>query len=292
MIPCAPGERSRSRFGSVMAICVLVLGLLAQACRTAGPPPEPVPPQITGESCPLPVLMPAGKPQPRWVRMVNRTSDTLTVFVDRCFWHTRLARVPPGTARRALLPGELIAYDGGLLLHAFTSREHFGSFLTPIRPEPLLEMELTAAGIVDQDRLPSYALKPGEERPATERTVMTDTMRGYTAVWGIGGGGRAGAHGTAPASGSSSTSGTLDRSWSACPVFGAWCGRGFPASRQSLAVISRISSSMPVISQRMRETGMRPEASISSMNPLKVKSPPSWWALSRMRSSIWCLPMR
>jgi hypothetical protein len=185
-----PGtDASRLRLLSTMAVCGLAMGPLVQACRTAGSTPETVPPRIVSENCPLPVLIPAGKPRPRWLRMVNRTSDTLTVFVDRCFWHTRLARVPPGKARRALLPDELIPYDGGLLMHAFTSREHFGSFLTPIRPEPLLEVELTGTGVVDEGRLPHYALEPGEGRAATERTIVTDTVRGYTAVWGIGGSG-------------------------------------------------------------------------------------------------------
>lgn len=121
--------------------------------------------------------------------MVNRTEDTLTVFVDRCFWYTRMARIPPGKARQARLPGELIAYDGRLLFHAFTVSEHVGSFTTPIEPVPVVEVVLDDSLAVDRETLPSYVLDRGEARQAVERTVVTDLEHGYTAVWGVGGGG-------------------------------------------------------------------------------------------------------
>lgn len=53
----------------------------------------------------------------------------------------------------------------------------------------------------------------------------------------------------------------------------------------------RISSSWPVISQRMSETGIRPEARKSSMKRLRENSSPSWRARSASRFSIWIFPI-
>jgi hypothetical protein len=95
--------------------------------------------------CPVPLERAPGVVVPRRIRLVNETPDTLDVWLDRCFRHTRLGTVPPGATLQPRLPERLIAFPEGLRLHTTRVRgwtEHFGVFVVPVRPVPVLEAVL------------------------------------------------------------------------------------------------------------------------------------------------------
>ncbi|HZD04241.1 MAG TPA: hypothetical protein VE173_04965, partial [Longimicrobiales bacterium] len=96
---------------SVVVTVVVAAGFVLAAGACGGPPPPPpVPPVAAANGCPLPLLFSPDQAHPRYVRIENPGPEPRTVFIDRCFWHTRLADVPPGQVRQVRLPGELVAY--------------------------------------------------------------------------------------------------------------------------------------------------------------------------------------
>ena len=82
--------------------------------------------------CPVPLDRSEGRTVPRRIRLANETADTLDVWLDRCFRHTRLGTIPPGGVLQPRLPERLVAFPEGLRLHTQRlagSSEYFGLFV-------------------------------------------------------------------------------------------------------------------------------------------------------------------
>lgn len=175
------------------ALPLLVVSLVpVAACGGPPPAPPPVPPELEGRDCPLPLVLPPDEVRPRFVRLRNPTDTELAVFLDRCFWHTRLADVPPGRFRQPRLPDELIGFEEGLRFHAYDHADgrYVGTWVSPVGESGVLEVVLGEEERVERDSLAGdYGLPKGAERSAADQTRTTDPERGYAAVWGLGGGG-------------------------------------------------------------------------------------------------------
>lgn len=178
---------------------VLVLGLsvlMAAGCGGPAVPPTPVPQGVSAlDRCPPPLLTSAGSTRARRVRLVNRTADTVTVFIDRCFHHTRVASVSPGGSRLMRLPEPLVAFPEGLRFHAYhASRgEHIGVFTVAVTDAPVIDLLLAADAAVPDSRLTPVAFNPGDGRvgsfavsdgpPGAGGPDRGPDQGGYAAVW-------------------------------------------------------------------------------------------------------------
>lgn len=138
------------------------------------------------DRCPPPLLLRDGQVRPVRVRLENPTSDTLTVFLDRCFHHTRVARIAPGQWVQAPLPRQLVAFPEGLRFHAFdaTGDGYVGTWVAPVRKEPILRLTLASAQAVPDSLLTHFALRAGQARVGNF-AVSDDEDRGvgYAAVF-------------------------------------------------------------------------------------------------------------
>lgn len=151
---------ARARIG----IAALLSGPLSWAACGGPPPPVPGPaPAQALSACPPPLLRAAGRVQPSRVRVENRTSDTLVVWLDRCRRHSRLARVAPGASANVRLPDRLVAFPEGLRFHAYTESpaRHAGVFVLPVSEVPILELALSDATRADEADL--ARLRSGED---------------------------------------------------------------------------------------------------------------------------------
>lgn len=167
-----------------------VAGMLAVAsCGGPPPSPPPVPLEVVGSACPLPLVFAPDEPHPRRVRIVNEMEEEIHVFLDRCFWHSRMADVPPGSWRQARLPGELIAHEGALWFHAFDGERRVATYAVEVRPEPVLRLVLSPTDTAAEDVRPRWdPLPEGAERSAGP-TVLASSEQGFVSVWGVAGGG-------------------------------------------------------------------------------------------------------
>lgn len=117
-----------------------VLGLVG-GCR-ATPPPSPTP-RLGASPCPAPAVRTADRILPRRIRLVNETPDTVDVWIDRCFHHTRLATLPPDGVAQPRLPEPLLPFEEGLRIHTHTvgdDARYFGRFAVDLDPVPVLEL--------------------------------------------------------------------------------------------------------------------------------------------------------
>jgi hypothetical protein len=164
----------------------LLLPLLLAAC---GGPPAPGTPAPDGNAgvqyCPPPLVFEPGAPHPVRLRIENRTADTLDVWIDRCWWHTWLASVPPGKYRQPALPDRLITFPEGLRFHAFDMgrRSRYGIYHVPFEERGILTLVLDDGSRVPRDSLTMYALE-GQDAGRTIGTfaVLTAPDRGYAAL--------------------------------------------------------------------------------------------------------------
>lgn len=170
--------------GTALALALDLLG----AC--GGPPatPPPVPAAAAPDGCPLPLLFSPDQDHPRYVRIENPGREPRTVFIDRCFWHTRLAEVPPGQVRQVPLPGELVTYHGSLFFHAYDRERRVASYRLDVGTGPILRLVLEPEEEAPPDSLPRWKLPEGTGRSAGP-TVLADPDGAWVSVWGVGGGG-------------------------------------------------------------------------------------------------------
>ena len=124
--------------------------------------------------------------------MRNGTDRPLTIWLDRCFRHTRMTDLPAGGSRAARLPDHLVAYDGRLLFHAFDAEKKLyrGTWAVDAREGPIVELRLEEGGGISRDSAFAnrLALTAGTARGLDEGPVV-DEEGEWLAVWGIGGGG-------------------------------------------------------------------------------------------------------
>jgi hypothetical protein len=169
---------------------LFVLGLAGAwaGCASAPPAPPPVLAGPTRVDCPLPLVWASAAETPRRVRITNPTDRLLTVVVDRCFNHTLIDDVPPGTTIQPVLPRRLIAYPEGIRFHAFDLEgERFvGSWHVAAEPKPLLELVLDTTTRVAGD-LFYFDVKQG----STSAPMMREGDDGedYVMLPDVGGGG-------------------------------------------------------------------------------------------------------
>lgn len=172
--------------------CIAAAALAAAACGGPPAPPSPVPRGISAlERCPPPLLAPAGRDPTRRVRFENRTADTLSVFMDRCFQHTRVADVPPGATRLVRLPARLVAFPEGFRFHAFnpTTPEFVGTFVAPVTDEPVMDVLLSPGTVTPDSALaPVLSVDGGGrgERVGAFAVSETGGATGFAAVWARG----------------------------------------------------------------------------------------------------------
>lgn len=148
---------------------LLLVGLVASLVCACGGPRLPETPSPAGgmlDRCPPPLLRQDGEVRPVRVRLENATSDTLTVFLDRCFHHTRVATVAPGQWVQEPLPNQLVAFPEGLRFHGFDARgrTYVGTWVAPVRNEPILRLTLASAEAVPDSMLTHFALRAGQAR--------------------------------------------------------------------------------------------------------------------------------
>lgn len=177
----------RYRRAPVGAMLAPVLALAG--CGGPPPAPPPVPEEASDPPCPLPLAFARDEPRPRHVRIENDTGRELEVYLDRCFWLSRLAVVPPGGWRQARLPGTLIPFEDALWFHAFDGAEGWATYSIPVRAEAVLRLVLAPTdSTVEQARPRWNPLPEGAERPRGP-PLLADADRGFVSVWGVGGGG-------------------------------------------------------------------------------------------------------
>lgn len=148
-------------------------------------PPSPVPRGLSElDRCPAPLLRAAGESVVRRVRVVNRTGVEATVFVDRCFRHTRVVDVPPGAERLARLPRELIAFPEGLRFHAFdmAEREYLGVYTVQPDDGPVYDLILDDGLAVPDSALVPLVFDPSHARVGS---FVVESGR-FAAVWARG----------------------------------------------------------------------------------------------------------
>ena len=168
-----------------------VLGVVAALGGCAGAVPEP-PPVMSGPTrvdCPLPLVWASAAGTPRRVRITNPTDRALTVVVDRCFNHTLLDEVPPGSTVQPILPRRLIGYPEGIRFHAFdlAADSFVGSWHVPAEPKPLLELVLDRATGLAAGDLFYFDVKQG----STAAPIVREDDEGedYVMLPDVGGGG-------------------------------------------------------------------------------------------------------
>lgn len=173
-----------------LALIPIALPALSAACASPPPPPRPEP-VLDEKGCPPPQVFGSGETRPQRIRLENRTDRTLTVFIDRCFHHTRLADVPPGGWRQPRLPRPLVAFPEGYRLHAFDLEEGrlVGTWVTPAVAEPVLEVVFREGGAVDRGALTPIEL--GEDAGGVGDFAVLDVGdgTGYAATFSSNGSG-------------------------------------------------------------------------------------------------------
>lgn len=104
--------------------------------------------------------------RPRRVRIENRTADTLLVWIDRCWRHSRVAIVPPGRIRQPELPRPLPDYPEGLRFFAYAPDRdrRVGTWVVPADPVPILRLEITEGSGVDRSTLRQFRLPEHRDR--------------------------------------------------------------------------------------------------------------------------------
>jgi len=152
-------------------------------------PPSPSPPGPSsassgGRLCPLPLLFPEPQLRPRRVRIENRTADTLFVWIDRCWRHSRVAIVPPGRARQPELPRPLPDYPGGLRFFAYAPGrdERVGTWVVPAEPVPILRLDITEGSGVDRSSLRRFRLPQHEDRTVGSFRLGGTERGGYATL--------------------------------------------------------------------------------------------------------------
>lgn len=160
--------------------------LLLAACGGPPAPGTPRPDRETGvRYCPPPLVFEPGATRPVRIRLENRTADTLDVWIDRCWWHTWLASVPPGKYRQPALPDRLLTFPEGLRFHAFDARKdrRYGIYHVPFEERGILTLVLDDEGRVPRDSLTMYALE-GQDAGRTigSFAVLKAPDRGYAAL--------------------------------------------------------------------------------------------------------------
>lgn len=170
---------------------VLALGVTLALAACGGPPPAPppVPAEVAGSPCPLPLAFARDEPRPRYVRIENATEQELEVYLDRCFWLSRMAKVPPGSWRQARLPGSLVTYRDALWFHAFGGDERWTAYSIDVHPEPVLRLVLSPRDSAAQEERPRWNPLPEGVDRRRGPPLIADTDRGFVSVWGVGGGG-------------------------------------------------------------------------------------------------------
>lgn len=171
--------------GSRRLLAFVALPLFACAGGGGTAPPSPVPRGLSElDRCPAPLLRAAGESVVRRVRVVNRTGVEATVFVDRCFRHTRVVDVPPGAERLARLPDELIVFPEGLRFHAFdlAERAHLGVFTVEPDDRPVYELVLDDGLAVPDSVLVPLVFDPSHARVGS---FVVEPGR-FAAIWARG----------------------------------------------------------------------------------------------------------
>lgn len=125
---------------------------------------------------------------PRRVRLVNESPDTVDVWIDRCFWHTRLATVPPGRSAQPRLPERLVAFPEGLRFHANALRdpiEYLGVFTLPLAEVPVLELVVSEGTRADPASLRQVVLDDSVRVGGGAVIQGDDDAGGYTALFAV-----------------------------------------------------------------------------------------------------------
>lgn len=165
---------------------------LLAACGGPSPPapgPRPAPAAAPSKlTCPLPVQRGDGRIVPRRIRLVNESPDTVDVWIDRCFWHTRLATIPPGRTVQPRLPERLVAFPEGLRFHANTLRtqvEFLGTFTLPLDEVPVLELVVSDETTADPASLQQMVLDDSVRVGGGAVLQGEDDTGGYTALFAL-----------------------------------------------------------------------------------------------------------
>lgn len=166
-----------------LAAYVLVAVVSVAGCGGPEPPQVPRPAGQALTSCPPPLTFRPDQIRPTRVRFDNPTADTLTVFIDRCRHHTRLADIAPGRWAQVPLPDRLVAFPEGLRFHAFDLGEYrrVGTYTTAVVAEPILRVRLGEEEIVPDSTL--VRLDPGEGQESVGAFAVSEDFGGYAAVW-------------------------------------------------------------------------------------------------------------
>lgn len=154
------------------------------ACGGPATPPVPRPSPAGGlDRCPPPIVFRAGEVRPIRVRFDNVSGDTLTVFIDRCMHHTRLATVAPGRWTQVPLPDRLVAFPEGLRFHVYdeTESRRVGTYVAPVVAEPILEVRLGEAEVVPDSALSRFRAAEGQGEVGD--FAVSEEHGGYSAVW-------------------------------------------------------------------------------------------------------------
>lgn len=169
-----------------------VVVFLLAACGGPSPPvpgPRPAPAAAASKlTCPPPVQRGGGRIVPRRIRLVNESPDTVDVWIDRCFWHTRLATIPPGRTVQPRLPERLVVFPEGLRFHANvvrTQMEYLGAFTLPLEEVPVLELVVSDETTTDPASLQQMVLDDSVRVGGGAVIQGEDETGGYTALFAL-----------------------------------------------------------------------------------------------------------